>query len=244
MPGTPTRVTSSGWHSARVRSSAPARSSSSRVRPTNGELCGRSAPMAPRAVVGLPYSQGLGLPLGLDRRRFGVLDRSNCRLERLRRDEDAVDRRGRLQASCGVHDVTGRQRLTGFRSGVESDQRFAGGDPDAKLDAFRFGVVSDGERSPYSALRVVLVGDGRSEERHHRVPDELLDRAAVALELLLQPRVVRPRSAATSSGSISSALLVKPTRSQKRTVRTLRSWRVTRSDPVGTAAGRSGRREP
>ena len=43
---------------------------------------------------------------------------------------------------------------------------------------------------PDGALRVVLVRDGRAEDGHHRVADELLDRAAEALELRAHARVV------------------------------------------------------
>ena len=51
--------------------------------------------------------------------------------------------------------------------------------------------VADRERSPHRALGIVLVRDRRAEERHHRVADELLHRAAAALELVTQPLVVR-----------------------------------------------------
>ena len=52
-------------------------------------------------------------------------------------------------------------------------------------------AVADRERRAHGALGVVLVRDRRAEHRHHRVADELLDRAAVALELGAQARVVR-----------------------------------------------------
>ena len=50
--------------------------------------------------------------------------------------------------------------------------------------------VADRERGADGALRVVLVRDGRAEDRHHGVADELLDRAAEALELRAHARVV------------------------------------------------------
>ena len=43
--------------------------------------------------------------------------------------------------------------------------------------------VADRERRADRALGIVLVRRRRAEERHHRVADELLDRAAVPLEL-------------------------------------------------------------
>ena len=45
------------------------------------------------------------------------------------------------------------------------------------------GEVADRERRADGALGVVLVRRRRPEERHHRVADELLDGAAVSLEL-------------------------------------------------------------
>ena len=56
--------------------------------------------------------------------------------------------------------------------------------------------VADGERRSHCALGVVLVRDRGAEHRHHRVADELLHRAAEALELVAQPRVVRPEQRA------------------------------------------------
>ena len=49
----------------------------------------------------------------------------------------------------------------------------------------------DRERSTDGSLRVVLVRGGRAEERHDRIADELLDGAAVALELRADAFVVR-----------------------------------------------------
>ena len=51
--------------------------------------------------------------------------------------------------------------------------------------------VADRERGAHGALRVVLVRDRGSEERHDGVADELLDRAAVAFELVAQVLPVR-----------------------------------------------------
>ena len=86
---------------------------------------------------------------------------------------------------------------------------------------------SRGSRAPpHGTLWVVLVGDRRAEERHHGVADELLDRAAEALELASRSRSQYGASTArTSSGSSCSARDVKPTRSAKSTVTTFRSSR-------------------
>jgi len=51
-------------------------------------------------------------------------------------------------------------------------------DGDAHLEALLEGGGADCKRCPDGALGVVLVRDGGAEERHHRVANELLDRAA------------------------------------------------------------------
>ena len=96
--------------------------------------------------------------------------------------QDPVDRRRALQSRGRVDDVAGHHRvaLAGLRS--ERDQRLARvhGGADLQLLADR---VADRERRPNRALGVILVGDRRAEHGHHRVADELLDGAAVPLEL-------------------------------------------------------------
>ena len=51
--------------------------------------------------------------------------------------------------------------------------------------------LQDREAGPDGTLGVVLVRDGRAEDGHDRVADELLDGAAVALDLLAEAREVR-----------------------------------------------------
>ena len=75
---------------------------------------------------------------------------------------------------------------------VELNKGLAGRDPHAELETLLDREVADRERCAHGPLGVVLVRDGRAEQRHHRVADELLDRAAVALELGSNARVVRP----------------------------------------------------
>jgi hypothetical protein len=50
--------------------------------------------------------------------------------------------------------------------------------------------VKDAKPGPDGALGIVLMRERRPEDGHHRVTDELLDRAAVALDLLAQASVV------------------------------------------------------
>ena len=75
------------------------------------------------------------------------------------------------------------------------DERLAGRDPDAQLEPFLEREVADRERSADGALGIVLVRGRRAEERHHRIADELLDGAAVALELGADALVVRAAGA-------------------------------------------------
>ena len=88
-------------------------------------------------------------------------------------------------------------------SRADDDERLAGVDADADLEIepLVLGVqlvdrAADRERGANGALRVVLVRDRRTEQRDDRVADELLDRAAEALQLGPEAGVVRrePRS--------------------------------------------------
>ena len=76
---------------------------------------------------------------------------------------------------------------------AERHERLAGVDADAELELGLLveDPVADRERSANGALGVVLVRDGSAEDRHHRVADELLHRAAEALQLVAQAGVIR-----------------------------------------------------
>ena len=109
-------------------------------------------------------------------------------------DEDPVDRRRALEAGGGVDHVTGRHPFALARPGSEGDERLAGRDGDANLEpAVVRHRLADRERGANRAFGIVLVGDRRPEEGHDGVADELLDGAAVALELGAQLLVVRPQ---------------------------------------------------
>ena len=108
-----------------------------------------------------------------------------------RADEHAVDRSRRLQARGGVDHVAGDKCLTFGRVRVERDERLPGVHRRTNLEPVLDQRVAHGERGPHCALRVVLVRDGRAEDGHHGVADELLDGAAEALELVPGAGVVR-----------------------------------------------------
>jgi hypothetical protein len=117
--------------------------------------------------------QRLGLPLRLDRRQElgvdGVADES----VRLLADQYLTGSRGLLEPGRDVDGVA-----CGERAGPAGDD-LAGVDADPNVDLH---PVAQLERRPNGTQRIVLVNDRDAEDRHHRVADELLDRAAVPLD--------------------------------------------------------------
>ena len=96
-----------------------------------------------------------------------------------------------LKPRGGVDDVAGDDPLSLLRSGAERDDSFSGVDADADLERqLRVVLVQLGDRiqdakpCPHGPLGVVLMREGRPEDGHDRVPDELLHRPRVALDLL------------------------------------------------------------
>ena len=134
----------------------------------------------------------LGLALRLY--RLGVFERDGALRRAVGRlvDQDAVGGGGGLQAGGGVDDVAGGHALPRLRARVQRDERLARRYPDPHLEIARFlGPLADRKRGADGPLGIVLVRDRRPEERHHRVADELLDGAAVPLELVPQALVIR-----------------------------------------------------
>ena len=110
---------------------------------------------------------------------------------------DAVHRRCPLQAGCRVDDVSRDDPFALFWASTESHYRLAGVDADADLQRERrvclvqlLDRLQDAQSGPDGALDVVLVRRRRAEHRHDRVPDELFDGAAVALDVMPQASVV------------------------------------------------------
>ena len=127
--------------------------------------------------------RGHGRDLALQELLAGRLehDRARGRVHRgLAREDHA--RRGRgLEPAGRVHHVPGDHALA---HGTNGDGRLAGDDAGAGLDG-RPQPPDGGEElqgGPDRSLGVVLVARRRSPDGHDRVPDELLDRAAVALD--------------------------------------------------------------
>ena len=148
-------------------------------------------------------------PVGQKRLRFAfhrnrlqrvVLEHPLRLPECLLRHRHPVHRGDALQPGRGIHDVAGDDALTKLRPGVERDHPLAcvHADPNLQTET-RVSLVELVDRlqnpqaRPDRPLRVVLVRHRRTEDRHHRIADELLHRPAEPLDLLPEPSVIRPQ---------------------------------------------------
>jgi len=154
-----------------------------------------------------PDRKRLGLALHRNRLQRLVVEHPLRRAVGLLGDRDPVHRRRPLQSGGGVDDVAEHASLALFRTRTEGHDRLACVDPDSHLQRERRGLLvqlvdrlQDAKARPNGALGVVLVRDGRSERGHHRVADELLHGAAVALDLLAQACVIREHARANVLG--------------------------------------------
>ena len=102
--------------------------------------------------------------------------------------------RRRLEPRGGIDQVARDHALV---DGADRDRGLAGQDAGPGLDpgAERRHRGDEVQRRPDGALGVVLVGDGCAPDRHDRVADELLDRAAVPAD------DVAARARSSGSGS-------------------------------------------
>ena len=143
-----------------------------------------------------PDGDRLGFSLGFDSGRLAIVDGlaggAVCRLI----GEDSVDGRGALQARGGVDDVARGHALACLGARVEADERFAGRNGDPHLHVvFLDRPVADREAGADGALGIVLVRDGRTEQRHHGIPDELLHSARRGARALSEGARGRGRAA-------------------------------------------------
>ncbi len=152
---------------------------------------------------GAPRRDRLGLPLRGYRFVSFVFDRALRRAKRVLIDEDPARGRSRLEARSRVHDVAGDDPLSEVGTRVERDERLSAVHTDPYLEGKRgIGLVHlrdrllDGQRRAHGTLGVVLVRNRCPERRDDRVSDELLDGAAVALELVSKSSVVRSQESA------------------------------------------------
>ena len=111
--------------------------------------------------------------------------------------EHPVDWSSRLHARRRVDDVPRDERLAFGCARLEADDSLTRVHCDPHLQVRLLGhPVADAESCADGALRVVLVRHGCTEDGHHGVADELLDRSSVTLELRAQASVIRREQAA------------------------------------------------
>ena len=132
----------------------------------------------------------LGLTFEFGGRKLHEVEDVSRRFVRPLAHRDTVDWRDALQPRRRVHHVACDETLAEFWASIERDDPLAGVDPDADVKVYTLALgveVSDRIEDPQAgadcALGVVLVCDGRPEHGHDGVADELLDGAAVALDL-------------------------------------------------------------
>ena len=154
----------------------------------------------------------------LDRPDVLDLDRVDRQPARAGAEGDRPGIAGLLQARRDVHGLAG-----GERRGDVFDHELTRFDPDPHVEVEVADGIEHGERCPDGALGVVLVRLRHAERRHHGVAGELLDGAAVQLDLLGAPVEVAVTRRRTTSGSLTPSNDVESTRSTKRTVASLRS---------------------
>ena len=173
-------------------------SSSSASRPTSSVSRRRAAAAPSCAPTTSQTSTGSAFPFAW--MGSAALNANESMVARyvVRLDEDAVGRRGRLDPRCGVEHVAGSRPLSLARPRPEHHERLAGVDagPDVEVEPLVLLVqlgdsLPDRERRADGALRIVLVGLRRAEQREDGVAAELLEGAAVGLELTADACVVR-----------------------------------------------------
>ena len=134
----------------------------------------------------LPQLRLALLPLELERPGVLVDDRRLGRPARRLADQNTARLRSRLDPRSGVDDIARDHPLADRR---EVHRRLAGQHARSRPQAFRTHLLAEGrhgsdeiERRTDGALGIVFGRGRRPPHRHHRVPDELLDRAAVQLD--------------------------------------------------------------
>ena len=151
-----------------------------------------------RRGQGEPGGHRSALPLHADGLDGLVLDDRARRPVRLLADEHAVHGSEALEPGGGVDHVSRDQSFPLRHVGVQRDDRLAGVDGHSHLQvevgcgsAQLRHAVPDRQRRTHGPLGVVPVSDGRAEDPHHRVADELLDGSAAGLDLGPDPLEVR-----------------------------------------------------
>jgi hypothetical protein len=129
-----------------------------------------------------------------------VLDRVARRAVRDLSDDERACGRRLLQARGSVHDIACDHSLSPLGACAQCDNGLAGRHGRSDLELEIADRLEDPQRRPNCPLGVVLVRDRCAEDGHDGVSDELLHRAAVALDLPLEQLVVRPEPGADVLG--------------------------------------------
>ena len=185
MPGGPTIVASCGVRAPKAEASARSSCSSSTRRPTKGAAIGRvNAGTSSSSSSDAKGGNRLALPF--QRKWRDRLRADGAAHESLgrRADENLSGARSLLEALGDVHCVACGERLAGARDDLP------GVDADPHLEPEGRDGVAHLEGRAYRSQGVVLVDLRDTEDCHRCVADELLHRAAVALEDRAQLRVV------------------------------------------------------
>ncbi len=184
MPGTATMEMRCARRSSAVAWKSSLARRSSRSRPTNGASRPAARPPPFRAATTRSARHNaIGSLFPFSCVLAGAHVRDRCFGRALRRvpDEHAPRVRFGLDARGGVDEIAGDHALP---FGPDGDGSLPGEHPGASAQCrIQVGDTGDEvERSADGALGVVLLRDGCAPDGHDRVPDELLDRAAVALD--------------------------------------------------------------
>ena len=189
MPGDPTMVAMPARPSP---SSSLQKLVSSRAPPPVRPAALRPAVSQPRCRAAHRLQTFTGSPFAfrLHRLRLAKLERVLRRDVRRVAYQDPVYGGSRLDAGSRVQHVTCGRPLALARPGAEHDQRLAGvdADPNVEVEPLILGVQlgdppTDGKPRANAPFRVILVCLRRAEERQDGVATELLEGAAVPLEL-------------------------------------------------------------
>lgn len=140
---------------------------------------------------GPPQRHRRGFPFHRHRRQLLVLHHRAGRPPRDLPHHHSVGRGGRLQPGGGIDHIPGHHRLTTLRPGADGHHRLAGVYRRPRRQALFGDQVDHPQRRPHRPLRIILMSYRRPEHGHHRIPDELLHRPAVPLQLVADQLVVR-----------------------------------------------------
>ena len=144
---------------------------------------------ARRRADGMEDPDRLVLALERGRLELAVLDGATRGLIGGQAHRHAHLRRRGLDAGGGVDGVPGQETLPGAGVDAHAGQHLAGVDADAQAERRArqprqiSGLGADVQARAHGAQRVVLVRGGDAEDADHRIADELLDHAAVPLDL-------------------------------------------------------------